>query len=51
MLVMFADSFKFFHIPLDEKIANTYFLAPFCCFGQVIQCLEISENKNNLRTI
>ena len=44
------DRFKFFRIPLDETIANTYFLTPFYCFGQLIHCLEISENKNNLKT-
>ena len=44
-----TDSFEFFRIPLDERVANTYFLAPFYCFGQPIHCLEISGNKNNLR--
>ena len=37
--------------PLGETTANTYFLAPFYCSGLLIHCLEISGNKNNLRTI
>ena len=34
-------------------ISNTYFLVPFYmyCSGQLIHCLKISGNKNNLRTI
>ena len=42
---------SFFHISLDETIAKTYFLALFHCSGQIIHCLEISGNENNLRTI
>ena len=46
------DSFMFFRTLLDETIANTYFLiAPSYCSGLLIHCLEISENKNNLRKI
>ena len=38
---------------LDETITNTYFLVSLCmyCSGQLIHCLKISGNKNNLRTI
>ena len=43
--------FFFFCIPLNETIANTYFLSPFYCSGQLTYCLEISGNKNNLRII
>ena len=34
-------------------VSNTYFLVPFSCIvpGQLIHCLKISGNKNNLRTI
>ena len=32
------DSFMFFRIPLDEKIANTCFLAHFYYSGQLIHC-------------
>ena len=28
--------------------ANTYFLAPFYCFGQLIHCLEISGNNETI---
>ena len=33
-------------------VSNTYFLVPFYiyCSGQLIHCLKISGNKNNLRT-
>ena len=41
------DSFKFFSIPLDETIANTYILVPFYCSGKLIQCLGYQE----IRTI
>ena len=42
------DSFrKFLRIWLDETIGNTYFLAPFYCFGQLTHCFEISGKKNN----
>ena len=50
----FADAvltLHIFRIMPDETIANTYFLVPFYCSGQLFRCLEISENKNNLRTI
>ena len=57
-LEKFADavlpgSFKFFfaYHELDETIAKPYFLAPFYCFGQLNHCLEISGNKDNLKTI
>ena len=32
-------------------VSNTYFLVPFYmyCSGQLIHCLEISGNKDNLR--
>ena len=54
--VTFAEAvltvlFFFFCKPLNETIANRYFLSPFYCSGQLIYCLEISGNKNNLRTI
>ena len=52
--VLYTDSFKFFRISLDKTnltIANTYFLVPFYCSRQLIHCLKISGNKNNLRTI
>ena len=34
-------------------VSNTYLLMPFYmyCSGQLIHCLKISGNKNNLRTI
>ena len=38
-----------FYISLDETIANTYFLAPFYCSGQLTHCFEISGNKSNLK--
>ena len=51
----FADTVltvsSFFPIPLDETIANTYFLVPFYCSRQPIHCLEISRNKNNLELL
>ena len=43
---VFTVSSFFFRIPLDETIANTYFVAPFYSSGQLIHCLEISGNKN-----
>ena len=53
-LVQFADTIltvsSFFRILLDETIANSYFLEPYYCSGQLIDCLEVSGNKNNLRT-
>ena len=54
-LVKFANAVLtikvFFRISLDETIASTYFTEPFYCSGQLIHCLEISGNKNDLRTI
>ena len=48
-LVTFADAvLTVSSFSLDETIANTYFLVMYCC-GQLIHCLKISENKNNLR--
>ena len=46
-----TDSFKFFS--LDEPIANTYFLVPFYKYSsrQLIHCLRMAGNTNNLRTI
>ena len=47
------DSLKVFRILLDKTTANMYFLAPFYSnyiSGELIHCLEISGNKNNLRT-
>ena len=44
-----TDSFRFFRIPLDETITNTYFLAPFYCSRQLNHCLEMSMNKNNFK--
>ena len=36
-----------------DIVSNTYFLVPFYvyCSEQLIHCLNISGNKNNLRTI
>ena len=44
---------KFQDFSLDQTIANTYFLVPFYmyCSGELIHCLKISGNKNNLRTM
>ena len=52
-LVTFADTVlivQVFRIPQDETIENTYFLAPFFPSGKLIHRLEISVDKNNLRT-
>ena len=41
----------FFSNTAGKTIASMYFLALFYCSGQLIYCVEISENKNNKRTI
>ena len=42
-----TDNFMFFRKPLDETIVCKYVFLSYCS-GQLIHCLEISGNKNNL---
>ena len=44
-LVKFMDA-----VLIVTSFFEQYFLVPFYCSGQLIHCLEISGNKNNLRT-
>ena len=43
------DSFNFF-FAYQNKNRPTFLSAFYFFFGQLIHCLEISGNKNNLRT-